>query len=193
MKRGYLILLSIFIIFGLSGLSNATSFTIGEDGSFVFGGIGFGDYSAKALASTFDLDPNKSTQLKFFDVSLNTLAVGGGQVKASIDLLTPSSGSLNDEGGYYGLHLPIFGGYTFGKILWGAPKKIAYGSGGLLELDLFDINGFGAGSSFIISGNIKNIRNSAPTSIPEPGAMMGLGFVLFGLLAVSRKRFNNRS
>jgi hypothetical protein len=31
------------------------------------------------------------------------------------------------------------------------------------------------------------------TSVPEPGTMLMLGFVLLGLVGVSRKRFNNRN
>ena len=188
MKRNYIIFLAIFIFLGTAAQSNAMNFTFGSSGSFEFGGIGLGNYSVEALIpKPLELDVNASpVKLDFFKVTLSSLlAAGAGKVNATIDLL---NGPLKDEGGYFGVKL---GPLAFGKILWGAPQKIGYGKDGTLELDLFDINRFGVGSSFYISGTIRNIKN--PTSIPEPGAMLTLGIVLFGLVAVSRKRFNEKS
>ena len=182
MKRNYVIFLAIFMILGISTSSNAMRFT---SGSFDFGGIGFGKYSVQAYPSNFIFDENGSSgPLDFFKVTLDSLAAGIGKATASIRLSNGSS--FNEEGGYWGLH---FGRTTLGSISWGNPQRIAY-NGGSLELDLFDVKNFRAGA-FTIRGTIKNIQN--PISVPEPGAMLSLGMVLLGLVAVSRKRFNKRT
>jgi PEP-CTERM motif len=182
MKRNYLIYLAIFILLGMATSSNAMNLTFDNPGSFEFGGIGFGDYTVQQLSKSFNLDEGKkSGTLDFFNVSINSpIAAGIGKAIFNI-------GPLNDEGVYAGLS---FGRYTIGAISWGAPQIIAY-NGGSLELDLFDVKNFGAGSSFNISGTMKYTKDSI--SVPEPGAMLSLGIVLLGLVAVSRKRFNERN
>ena len=180
MKKYYLTFLAIFIILGISTPSNAMNFTWGDTGSLEFGGIGFGDYSVKTLMpNSFSLDEGDSRSFNLFDVRFKSVAGGFGTAILNL-------GPFKDDGIYLGGHL---GNLLFGSISWGAPLQIDY-NGGTLGLDLNDTRRFGVGSSFIISGTIKNIKN--PTSVPEPGAMLSLGIVLLGLVAVSRKRFNKR-
>jgi len=199
MKRYCLIFLAILTLVGISGPSNATSFTIADTGLLLFGGIGFGSYSATALPSNFDLAEGDSIDsLGFFNVSLDSLAAGSGWVRATIDLVAPSNTALIQEGDYLGLSIPIWGGFSFttGQITWGNPVQVDYGVGGLLELALSDVNIFGSGSSFPVTGTISNIHASSldvttaatPTPVPEPSTILLLGTGIMGLIVVTRKK-----
>lgn len=65
----------------------------------------------------------------------------------------------------------------------------------LAYLRNFNLNVFDSGGTFWVNWiRISGKYNEPPsTSVPEPGTMLMLGSVLLGLVAISRKRFNQRN
>jgi hypothetical protein len=180
-----MILFSVLIILGYSGMASATLFSIGNGGSFNFGGFGFGNYSVTALTSNFNISAGETSGIiDFFRINFDSFSAGIGNVQASIQLLEPVNENLNDSGAYWGF---ANGSFYYGKISWNDPVTIGYGNGGLLELDLKDIPAGYECGPLTISGTIKNIADSA--SVPEPATLFLLGAGLIGIVSVSRKNF----
>ena len=145
MKKSLLLLVSFLFVLCFSNISNATRFEIGSGGSLFFGGFGGGSYDVNAISRSFDLGAGeKSGPLDFFRVNVTSPLAGGlGTVDAAIQMTAPADEYLTDQGDYLGLSVQGTGwlswlSLTVGRISWGAPVSVAYGNGGLLELDLFD-------------------------------------------------------
>ena len=65
----------------------------------------------------------------------------------------------------------------------------------LNSLQKFNLNVLDRRGTFCVKriAIFGNFIERPPTSVPEPGDMLTLGFVLLGLIAVSRKRFKERN
>lgn len=192
MKK-YKIIIASLMFFSWISTACAVPFEVGTNSTLSVGGLGVGLYSYTAnAAGPYDLvDGESTTTLTFFNVTFS--AIAAGQISATIDLVSPTGDvSLDDNGNFLavGTINPLFSlGYV--DVTWNDPIQIGYSyqgnSGGILELDLFDIHqGFLAAGAQTIA--IQGVLTNITSPVPEPTTMLLFGTGIAGLALVGRKR-----
>lgn len=104
-------------------------------------------------------------------------------IKASFNFSAPAI-NFQDTGQSWGTIL------DYGRVVWSDPVSIAFGNGGLLQLNLQDVT-FGTPGEANVSGTFRLVslsNGSNGVSVPESSTLLLLGGGLLGLVGYGRSR-----
>jgi PEP-CTERM motif-containing protein len=159
-----------------SGLSIGTSVDVKESDGLVGR-----NYNLTAASPTSEV-------FKFLDVTVSGTGAVGGLIEATMNFAEPSGA---DATGVFGGFAVILGWASGGFLtVLNDPGQIAFGDGGLFDVDFFGFSDSCFGCSTLsgsITAQISLLR--APRSVPEPAtlSLLGAGLVAIGF-ARRRKR-----
>ena len=201
MKKIAILLCSLTLVLGMVGLVNATSFTLStinislnqsDPGLVVW---------SKLISPSFGFNLNNVGD----SITKDLFRIGTDETWSNSDdrvdlpitakFVFSSPEFSGTDGGKTSGHTFLFASWA--SVKWNDPIYIDFGTTGQISIDLSD-RAFGTPGSAIINGRIALTKLDTATvgtsvSVPEPGTMLMLGFVLLGLVGVSRKRFNHRN
>ena len=190
MKRFTMILMTLVVMFCLTGIARATTITTTNSGSSVYvsDNAPFANINASLddINSTFDLAQGESATFDFFN--LTAVGIGGGKytVKATLAFTDPSDTSITGNGS--GKFATFFGIISGGTLNWSdMPQTIIYGNDGILNVDFEDGCAItcGCGGGAQVKATITNVKDS--TTVPEPATFILFGSTLVGLAGFGRK------
>ena len=202
MKKLIITLYSLALVFGVIEIVMATPITFDMAGApsssvIVTDSAPLANLTANLAgnleAQTFTLDDGQSQTIDFFALTASGLFAFNQSYKiiATLAFDSPSiSGSTGTGGGTFGTLAGVISG---GTLTWGSidPSTFVF-NGNNISVDFEDGFRNGLGNTAMVHAYITN-NGGGLTSVPEPGTMLTLGSVLLGLVAVSRKRFNQRN
>ena len=190
MKKITILLCSLTLVFGIVGYADALLFTNVQtiDKCLAEGPIAnifTTDKITYQHATPHDFGVPPDT------VNSATLKILAQYVNGNNDVVSVEGSAVGnlDSGGWFwnGWSSSIFDIKTTFTDWWtkGAPFSVTIDANGCLFDGYLKI----ATSTFTLDYE----NGDGTVSVPEPGTMLMLGFVLLGLVGVSRKRFNNRN
>ena len=191
MKKILLISGTLFLVFGVVALSNATFFDVAGDPlssvEFTNMTIDWGSTSARASIvedlddENFSLSEGQSYTFDFFEVTVDGLGRGSADVTATLAFDEPNeSASAGGSGDWFTIGARFSGGI----LTWGdQPDPILLPGGEMIGIEFSAVHELGFGNSAIVTATVKNIA-----SVPEPPTMLLLGSGLIGLSGFVRRR-----
>ena len=194
MKKLAVLICSLALVFGVFGNAAALDFTVSNDSDVTLNNVwGWGSLTySMASPTSFDLNQDVTETIDFFTLTAEGSAGGYATIDADLTLTT-STGTGTGSGS--------------GGALWGSLGFISggilgwYSQPGIVEIGGNEINIMFEQGVDIVCGTgpvmvhayVTYLGGEGSVSVPEPETMLMLGFVLLGLVGVSRKRFNQRN
>ena len=200
MKKITIILCSLAMVLGTVGTLNATSFTLASfDVSLNQSDPGLVVWWQPILSTPDKFELNNVGDF----VTEELFKIGTNEVWSNSDDKIDKPISVNfifSSPAFSATDSGITDGHTFflaswGSVEWSDPVYINFGTTGQISIDLSNETFWTPGSA-TVSGTISLTKIDTPadiTPVPEPETMLMLGSVLLGLVAVTRKRFNDRT
>jgi hypothetical protein len=207
MKKLTILFCSLALVIGGVGLVNATSFTL----STINISLNQSDPGlvlwSKLISPNFGFKLNKVGD----SITKDLFRIGTDETWSNSDDrvdLPISAEFIFSSPDFSGTNYGTTSGHAFlfaswGSVKWDDPVYFNFKTSeqsGQISLDLSD-SIFGTPGSATINGNFTltqlsdavDVNPGGAVSVPEPETMLMLGFVLLGLVGVSRKRFINRN
>jgi len=196
MKKLTILLCSLTLVFGVVGNAAALSFTVSSSGSSVIIDpvITIGnttlEYDIMLNPGSFDIGVGDTQDMEFFSLTASGTGIGVADIEATLAFSTPA---ISTTGGGDVGWFTVFGQISGGVLSWdGLPDINTTEEGNIISIDFEDGIALVCGDTATVNAYITYLGEGS-VSVPEPETMLMLGFVLLGLVGVSRKRFNQRN
>ena len=197
MKKITILLFSLALVLGIVVNAAALPFEVDSGNSTVslsnISSIGWTslDYTKLLTPETFNIGEGQTQTMEFFSLTATGFGVGTADIAATLAFTTPEISTTGSGNVSWGT---LFGKISGGTLTWNNLPDIKNIDGTSISIDFEDGIALVCGDTAIVHAYVTNLGGGGGSvSVPEPGTMLMLGFVLLGLVGVSRKRFNNRN